>query len=119
MAMCVRALVLIFSFAAFFGWMTMILRADPLAAVDATSHVGQIATVCGVVASASIPRNLFGAPRLPDFDSAYPKALFTADFQRRAPNSERPRRRSAARDLRTGEIRLYAGTPQVSPSPTN
>ena len=48
--------------------------AATLAPGDAVSHVGESATVCGVVASAKFAVNSRSQPTFLDFDRAYPDA---------------------------------------------
>ena len=45
--MGVREVVIFFSFTALAGWAMVSARADPLAPVEAASHLGEVATVCG------------------------------------------------------------------------
>src|SRR5215831_8693285 len=60
------------------GWPIANARADPLAPPEALKHVGEVATICGLVASTNYIPQATGAPTFLDFDSAYPKATFTA-----------------------------------------
>lgn len=45
---------------------------------DAAHHVGETATVCGVVASAKFDANLQSQPTFLDFGKPYPDQVFTA-----------------------------------------
>jgi hypothetical protein len=46
-------------------------------AADAARHVGEVATVCGVVASAKFDSELPSQPTFLDFEKAYPDQVFT------------------------------------------
>jgi hypothetical protein len=113
--MCVRGLLLIAPFVVVSGSMTTSLRADPLAPTDAATHVGEVATVCGLIASTKYAPEAMGAPTFLDFGSPYPKAVFTALIL----GGDRAKFRAPEKTLGgkevcvTGQIRLYAGTPQV------
>jgi hypothetical protein len=52
--------------------------AAPLTPEDAASHIGETATVCGVVASAEYEANERSQPTLLDLGKPYPNAIFTA-----------------------------------------
>jgi DNA/RNA endonuclease YhcR with UshA esterase domain len=52
--------------------------AAPLSPEDAAGHIGETATVCGVVASAKYEANAKSQPTLLDLGKAYPNAVFTA-----------------------------------------
>jgi hypothetical protein len=45
---------------------------------DAASHIGETATVCGVVASAKFEAHARAQPTLLDLGKSYPHAIFTA-----------------------------------------
>ena len=77
--MCVRGPLLTLCLALISGWTTSV-RADPLAPAETASHIGEMATVCGVVASTNYAPGTAGAPTFLDFGSAYPRAVFTALF---------------------------------------
>lgn len=97
------------------GWTTATVRADPLTLEDAASHLGEVATVCGVVASTKYVPQSAGAPTFLDFGSAYPNAVFTALIL----GGDRAKFGAPEKALRgkevcvTGQIRLYGGIPQV------
>lgn len=113
--MGVREVLLFFSFAALPGWATVSVRADPLSPVDAASHVGEVATVCGLVASTKYAPQSIGAPTFLDFGGTYPNAAFTALIL----GSDRAKFGDPEKTLQgkevcvRGEIRVYQGTPQV------
>jgi hypothetical protein len=53
------------------------LAADKLTTSEAKQHVGETATVCGVVASARYSERARGKPTFLDIDKAYPQQIFT------------------------------------------
>lgn len=97
------------------GWPTAYVRADPLAPLDAASHIGEVATICGLVASTNYIPQATGAPTFLDFGSAYPKATFTALILGR----DRARFGTPEATLKgkqvcvTGEIQVHGGRAQV------
>ena len=64
-------------FAAFSLWSFSALAA-PLNPEEAAGHIGEIGTVCGVVASAECEPNEQSQPTLLDIGKPYPNAIFTA-----------------------------------------
>ena len=52
--------------------------AESLTADEAAQHVGETATVCGTIASASYASHSKGQPTFLDFDKPYPNATFAA-----------------------------------------
>ena len=52
-------------------------RAADLAAADAAHHVGETATVCGIVASGKFDSDLKSQPTFLDFERPYPDQVFT------------------------------------------
>ena len=89
--------------------------AATLAPGDAVSHVGESATVCGVVASAKFAVNSRSQPTFLDFDRPYPNAIFTAVIF----GDDRPKFGSPETTLGgkricvTGQIRDYRGKPEI------
>jgi hypothetical protein len=57
--------------------LTLIIAVLTLTASQAKDHVGEQATVCGVVASAHHATRSKGQPTFLDLDKAYPSAIFT------------------------------------------
>ena len=53
-------------------------RAAELAADEAAHHLGETATVCGVVASGKYDADLKSQPTFLDFEKPYPDQVFTA-----------------------------------------
>ncbi len=90
-------------------------HADPLAPENAAKHVGEKATVCGVVASAKYAAQSGGQPTFLDFGKPYPDAIFTALIL----GTDRAKFGTPEKTVRgkevcvTGEIRLYGGKPEV------
>src|SRR5438093_2535601 len=65
---------------------------------DAIRHIGETATVCGVVASAKFEANARSKPTLLDLGKAYPHAVFTGSaMETLHPSSAPPKPRSGAR----------------------
>jgi hypothetical protein len=64
--------------AAAFGFWTFPGSAAPLNPDDAARHIGQNATVCGMVASAKFDAHLRSRPTFLDFGKPYPNEVFTA-----------------------------------------
>jgi hypothetical protein len=63
---------------AMYGLFTLPVNAADLHAEDAAHHVGETATVCGVVASAKFDSDLQAQPTFLDFGKPYPDQVFTA-----------------------------------------
>jgi DNA/RNA endonuclease YhcR with UshA esterase domain len=82
---------------------------------EAAAHVGETATVCGIVASARYAERSRGEPTFLNLGRPCPDQLFTALIW----GSERAKFREPERTLQgkricvTGAIRLYRGTPEV------
>lgn len=90
-------------------------RAATVSPEDASGHVSETATVCGVVASAKFAASSRAQPTFLDFDRSYPNAVFTAViFGDDRPNFGTPE--TALRGKRvcvTGQIRDYRGKPEI------
>ena len=82
---------------------------------DAADHVGENATVCGVVASAHYAARSRSQPAFLDLGKAYPEQIFTAVIfgNDRAKFGEPERTLQGKRVCVTGTIRLYRGTAEV------
>jgi hypothetical protein len=82
---------------------------------EAASHVGENATVCGLVASARYAAQATAAPTFLDFGKPYPNQIFTAIIF----GSDRAKFGAPEISLRekqvcvTGEIFLYQGKPEI------
>lgn len=90
-------------------------HAATLTAVQAKDHIGEHATVCGVVASATFAARSKGQPTFLNLDKPYPEPIFTALIW----GSERPKfgqPEAIYKDKRicvTGTIQAYRGVPQI------
>jgi hypothetical protein len=103
------------------GCLAAILLVTPLSAQkklttrEANQHIGEHATVCGVVASAKYAASTRGQPTFLNLDEAYPNRIFTILIW----GSDRPKfgRPEAAytqkRVCATGVITEYRGTPEI------
>ena len=100
---------------AVFGLWALPTSAATLAPGDAASHVGESATVCGVVASAKFAANSRSQPTFLDFDRPYPNPVFTAVIF----GSDRSKFGTPEKSLQgtrvcvTGQIRDYRGKPEI------
>jgi hypothetical protein len=89
--------------------------AAPLNPEEAASHVGENATVCGLVASARYAAQATAAPTFLDFGKPYPNQIFTAIIF----GSDRTKFGAPEISLRekqvcvTGELFLYQGKPEI------
>ena len=77
---------------------------------DAASHIGETATVCGVVASAKFEAHARAQPTLLDLGKSYPHAIFTAVIY----GDHRPKFDTPETSLR-GKRGKSANTPDDSP----
>jgi hypothetical protein len=90
-------------------------RAAELSADAAAHHIGETATVCGVVASAKYDADLRSQPTFLDFDKPYPDQLFTAVIF----GADRPKFGSPEAALRgkrvcvTGKIQQQHDMPEI------
>jgi hypothetical protein len=100
---------------AIFGLWAFTAAAATVSAENAASHVGETATICGVVASAKFAANSRSQPTFLDLDRAYPNAVFTAVIF----GDDRPKFGTPEKSLQgsrvcvTGAIRLYRGKPEI------
>jgi DNA/RNA endonuclease YhcR with UshA esterase domain len=91
------------------------ISAETLSPGDARSHIGESATVCGIVASTKFAANSRSQPTFLDFDKPYPNAVFTAVIF----GSDRQKFGTPEMSLRgkrvcvTGQIRDYPGRPEI------
>ena len=84
---------------------------------QAKDHIGETATVCGVVASARYAASSRGRPTFLNLDKPYPNQLFTVVIwgEVRPRFSEPPERAfDGKRICVTGRIELYRGAPQIT-----
>jgi hypothetical protein len=88
--------------------------AAPLAPDETARHVGETATVCGVVASATYASSLNAQPTFLNLDKPYPDQIFTAViFGRDRSKFGTPETLRGKEVCVTGEIRLYGGKPEI------
>lgn len=89
--------------------------AAPITPEDAAGHVGETATVCGVVASGKFLANSHSQPTVLELDRAYPNAVFTAVIfgEDRAKFGTPEKSLRGKRICVTGSIRLYRGKPEI------
>src|SRR5258708_32716611 len=89
--------------------------ADFLTAQQAVEHVGETATVCGLVVSANYATKSKGQPTFLNFDQPYPHQIFTVMIL----GSDRPkfgtpdRAFMGKRVCATAEIMQYRGKPEI------
>jgi hypothetical protein len=100
---------------AVFGLWAISTSAATVSAEDAPRHVGETATVCGVVASAKFASSTRSQPTFLDFDKPYPNAVFTAVIF----GDDRPKFGTPETSLGgkrvcvTGQIRDYRGRREI------
>jgi len=98
-----------------FGLWAASANAALLSPEDAGGHVGETATVCGVVASAKFAAGSRAQPTFLDLGQPYPNAAFTAvifgDDRAKFGTPETSLR--GKRVCVTGQIRDYGGRPEV------
>jgi len=90
-------------------------HAAPLNPEEAASHIGENATVCGLVASATYLAQATAGPTFLDFGKPYPNQIFSVIIF----GSDRTKFGAPEISLRerqacvTGEIFLYLGKPEI------
>jgi micrococcal nuclease len=105
----------IFAFASLIVCSTAV-HAASLTPEEAAGHVGENATVCGVVASATYAAQSPAAPTFLNFGKPYPNQIFTAVIL----GSDRKKFGTPEIALRdkpvcvTGKIFLYQGAPEIA-----
>ena len=90
-------------------------QAASLTPEQAASHIGETATVCGIVASAHYATGARSQPTFLDLGQAYPKESFMAVIFG-ADRAKFGSPETALRDKRicvTGQIRRYRGRPEI------
>jgi hypothetical protein len=101
--------------AAVLGFGALSAAAADVPAEDAAHHVGEIATVCGVVASGKYDADLKSQPTFLDFEKPYPDQVFTVVIF----GSDRSKFASPETTLRgkrvcvTGKIQNRNGLPEI------
>ena len=92
-----------------------VLAQKKLAAREAKDHIGERATVCGVVASAHYAAKSRGNPTFLNLDEPYPKQIFTVVIW----GSDRPKfadpeqKYGHKKVCVTGQIKDYRGVPEI------
>jgi len=89
--------------------------AASISPADAASHIGENATVCGLVASAKYAANSRAQPTFLDMGQPYPNQLFVAVIfgTDRAKFGEPEATLSGKRICVTGQVRNYRGRPEI------
>jgi len=88
---------------------------EAISPAEASKHVGEKATVCGVVASGHYASDRKGQPTFLNLDKPYPNAIFTALIwgENRSKFNEPEVRLRDKRICTTGKITLYGGVPEM------
>ena len=89
--------------------------ANTLTADEAKNHIGETATVCGVVASTHYAEQTKGSPTFVNLDKPYPNQVFTVliwgeDLPKFSP---KPSTWDGKRVCATGAITSYQGRPEI------
>lgn len=94
---------------------TLAAQAANVAPEDAAKHVGETATVCGTVASATYAEQSRGEPTFLNLDQPYPNQIFTAVIwgENRVAFGTPESTLLGKRICTTGVIQLFRGTPEV------
>jgi len=91
------------------------LQAGRISAPEASAHIGDHATVCGVVASANYATRSRGKPTFLNLDRPYPNHIFTAvifdDYRSRFDYP--PESLAGKRICVSGLVEEYKGRPQI------
>ena len=95
--------------------LSVVAAASTLNTSEATKHVGENATVCGVVAGIHTATSSKGSPTFVNLDKAYPNQVFTiliwgSDREKFTPA---PANWEGKRVCATGVITLYRGIPEI------
>jgi hypothetical protein len=89
--------------------------ANTLTADEAKNHIGETATVCGMVASPHYAEQTKGSPTFVNIDNPYPNQVFTIliwgeDLPKFSP---KPSTWDGKRVCATGTITSYQGRPEI------
>ncbi len=86
-----------------------------LTAAEARNHVGENATVCGVVASTHYAATTRGGPTFLNIDKPYPNQIFTVlIWGSNRPKFGAPEDKYRDRNICvTGKITMYRGAPEI------
>ena len=90
-------------------------HATTLTAVQAKHHVGETATVCGVVANATFAARSKGLPTFLNLEKPYPEHIFTALIwgSERSQLGQPENTYKGKRICVTGTIKAYRGVPEI------
>lgn len=90
-------------------------QAANLTAAEAKNHLGEEATVCGMIVSVHFASGSKGTPTFINLDKPYPNHIFTIlIWGDDLPNfKENPTRWDGKKACVTGKITLYAGVPEI------
>jgi hypothetical protein len=90
-------------------------RAQTLTPDDAAKHVGETATICGLVAGAKYAAQIRGGLTFIDFGKPYPDATFTAMiFAADRAKFGTPEKGLAGKQVCvTGKIEMFRGKPEI------
>jgi len=94
---------------------------DGISPTEASKHVGEQETVCGVVASAKYAQSSRGAPTFLNLDKPYPNEVFTAVIwgEARPRFSTPPEVLSGKAVCVSGKIAVYRGRAEIVVSDPN
>lgn len=87
--------------------------AEMISAVDAKSHIGENATVCGKVAGERTATSSRGAPTFINLDAAYPHRIFTILIWGDDRQNVGTLPSEGSRVCATGMIQDYRGVPEI------
>jgi DNA/RNA endonuclease YhcR with UshA esterase domain len=92
-----------------------VVYATTLTAIQAKEHIGETATVCGVVASATYADRTKGSPTFINLDQPYPQHVFTAViwWSDRSKFSQTEITYKSKRVCVTGTIKSYRDRPEI------
>lgn len=94
----------------------LLLQPAPLTTADAKGHIGEQATVCGLVKSARWASNSNRKPTFLNLDEAYPRQTFTVVIFEEHRSAFTPPPEDQFKDKRicvTGKIEEFRGTPEI------
>jgi DNA/RNA endonuclease YhcR with UshA esterase domain len=87
--------------------------AQTISAADAKNHIGEQATVCGVVASEKTAVSSRGEPTFINLDAAYPNQVFTILVWGDDRQNVGQLPRTGSHICATGLIKDYRGVPEI------
>lgn len=88
-------------------------KAQTISAADAGSHIGQTATVCGMVAGERTATSSRGIPTFINLDSTYPREVFTILVWGQDRSNVGVLPRIGSHTCVIGTIQSYRGIPEV------